>query len=693
MMLTRLADLPDWSQYDRIGLDTETRDPHLKELGPSVRRGGYIAGVSFATPDGQSFYLPMRHEGGGNYENPENVITYLKHQARFFRGDIVGMNLQYDLDYLLEEGVQFKPRFFRDLAVSGPLLLEPELVQMPDPQTGRMFWGEKFQHMNLNAQAARAGMAGKDESELVAWAKSVGLNPKADMWRAPAHRVDKYARVDAELPLDILAEHERDIRQEGLQNVFDLESRLLPVLVKMRRRGVRVDLSKLDRIEARAVQLEHMAMQEATRISGVTLTPDDTNTPAALAKAFLAAGITPPKTAKTKEYSITSPWMKGLDEPLAKAVLTAKKWNKVRLTFCESIKRHAVEHSPDNVRIHCTFNQLRQEQDDGEVRGAEFGRLSSSDPNLQQQPARDPEIGPLWRSIYLPDAGGKWACLDFSSQEPRLITHYAEVMANNNQLEFPKRIRWDKATRDSARAAAEACRTDPNWDNHSMMAGFIFGDAYNADAYRSGCKTAKGMRDSSKIIFLGKCYGMGGGKLCRQLDLPTRWMVRDTSKRGWHVVPADSDEGRDLKKAGARPFEMAGEAGQVILDKFAAGVPYVGALTKLVQDKAQREGFIRTLSGRKRRFARNPRTGEIVDAHKAGNGLIQGGAGDQTKLAMVMADDAGIEMQLQVHDELDLTIYTDDTAKELEHIMVTAVELRVPSRTDIETGPTWGEIK
>ena len=101
-----------------------------------------------------------------------------------------------------------------------------------------------------------------------------------------------------------------------------------------------------------------------------------------------------------------------------------------------------------------------------------------------------------------------------------MITHYAELMANSSQARFDLKIRWDKATRDSARAAAEACRTDPNWDNHSMMAGFIFGDDYKQADYMNpdsaGHKTAKHLRGNAKTTFLGKCYGMGGGKLCYQ---------------------------------------------------------------------------------------------------------------------------------------------------------------------------------
>lgn len=669
MDLPRLSELPDWRAYDRVGLDIETFDPYLKKTGPSVRTGGWIAGVSFAFPGGQSFYLPMRHQGGGNYPEPARVLEYLGRQAAHFRGEIVGANLQYDLDYLAEAGIKFTPRFFRDIQVSGPLLLQPELEPRKDPETGDWFYVEKQVSMSLDAQARRLGLGGKNEDELKAWAEAHGLDPKADMWRAPAGVVAKYARVDAELPLEVLAEHERAVEGQGLQEVFDLESRLLPVLLKMRRRGVRVDTSKLERIRNEAYGHEIRAYADLHRLTGVQLTPDDTNKSAALAKALEADGQKIRKT-KAGNPSVTSPWLHGLRTPAAKCILEAKKWNKIRLTFCESVERHAV-----NGRIHCTFNQLRQEQDDGGIRGAAFGRLSSSNPNLQQQPARDPEIGPMWRSLYLPDDGGQWACLDFSSQEPRMITHYAELTGCKGGAE-----------------AAEACRTDPDWDNHSMMAGFCFSE-YSAEAYRGGDKAMKELRSQAKIIFLGRCYGMGGGKLCVSLGLPTRRVVRDPRVREWKLVDADSPEGKALRLAGCKPFLVAGPEGQAILDKFNKGVPYIGQLAKMVQRKAERRGYIKTLSGRRCRFPRHPKTGELWQAHKGLNRLIQGSSADQTKIAMVKADEAGIRMQLQVHDEIDLTVWSRDEAEQLNEIMVQAVELNVPTRVDIEVGPSWGEIK
>jgi hypothetical protein len=140
---------------------------------------------------------------------------------------------------------------------------------------------------------------------------------------------------------------------------------------------------------------------------------------------------------------------------------------------------------------------------------------------------------------------------------------------------------------------------------------------------------------------------MGGGKLCTRLGLPTVWVVRDPEASRWTVYPVGSPEGKALRRGGARPFEMAGPEGQAILTKFDQGVPYIKALAKMVQKKAQRRGYVLTLLGRRCRFPIHPETGQLEYAHTGLNRLIQGSSADQTKLAMVIADDAGIRMQLQ----------------------------------------------
>ena len=697
MNLPRLSELPNWCDFKRVALDTETRDDKLKELGPGVRRGGYITGISFCCGDenGPAFYLPIRHEGGGNYDDPARVFEYLRDMVKHYRGEIIGANLPYDLDYLAEAGVVARNASFRDIMVAGPLLDEPAMTRVQDKQTGRWFWGEEFHQMGLDAQCARWNVQGKDDSKLRAWAEEHGLNPKSDMWKAPAHIVSPYAVQDVRAPMALLAKQEREIEAQNLGRVYDMENRLLPVLVKMRRRGVAVDMDKLEQIDMRALNRELNACKEVARLTGREMSPDDTNKSAALAAILQADGVKVPLTeqkisAKTGKAtggqpSVTSPWLRTLGTPLAAAILDAKRWNKIRTTFCASIREHQV-----SGRIHCTFNQLKAakegegDSDDGAI-GAAFGRLSSSDPNLQQQPARDPEIGPMWRSIYQPDDGGKWACLDFSSQEPRLITHYAGLVASDPSVFMEENVRA------AALAAEHACNKNADWDNHSMMASMMYDD-YSQAGYLSGDKRMKGLRGDAKTIFLGLCYGMGGGKLARSLGLPTKWVVKDTRTPQWVTHEINSPDGILLRKSGARPFEIAGDEGQMLLDRFNARVPYVKALQTMVRKKAEKLGYILTLAGRRCRFPRNPETGKMEWAHKGLNRLVQGSAGDQTKMAMVLADEAGIRLQLQVHDELNFTFYDYKEAEQLNQIMVEAIPLRVPTRCDVETGASWGEI-
>jgi len=119
--------LPSWANAKRVAIDTETRDDFLRELGPGVRRGGYMVGISFAIEDGPKYYLPFAHEGGGNLPK-EQVFAYMKEQSRVFRGTLVGAHLAYDLDYLWEQGIMFENvEFFRDVQIAEPLIDELQM--------------------------------------------------------------------------------------------------------------------------------------------------------------------------------------------------------------------------------------------------------------------------------------------------------------------------------------------------------------------------------------------------------------------------------------------------------------------------------------------------------------------------------------------------------------------------------------
>lgn len=611
-----VASLPSWSDAKRICVDIETHDPKLRELGPGVRRGGYICGVAFAIEDGPSFYLPIDHAGGGNLPK-EQVLEYLRDQSNAFTGTVVGTNLSYDLDFLAEVGVNFpQASWFRDVQVAEPLIDELQ------------------DRYSLDAIAARYGLAGKASDEMAAAAEAMGLRGHVGqhIWKLPAAHVAEYALQDVRLPLQLLRLQEREIERQNLERVWDLESRLLPVLVRMRRRGVLIDQRQLERVQAWSTKAEQESLDEIFRHTGVRVELGDVWGVKSYEKVCREIGAKPPMLGGGK-VSIKTEWLESLGHPVANAMVRARKVNKLRSTFVESIRAYMT-----NGRIHCTLNQLRRERDDGGLSGAAFGRLSSEHPNMQQQPARDPEMGPMWRSIYVPNEGGVWACLDYSQQEPRLLTHYAEVCKCAG-----------------AHQAAARYRVDPTTDNHSMMAEI------------TGLP-----RKQAKNIFLGLCYGMGSGKLAIQCGLPTR--------ESW-------------SEKHQRMMAVAGAEAQFVLDRFNERVPYVRGLAKLCEKQAMERGYLTTLMGRRCRFPMRSDKSGYDWAHKALNRLIQGGSADQTKAAMVEAEAAGYELQLQVHDELDLTVARREDADGLAEIMRNVVALRVPSKVDIETGPSWGEVR
>ena len=607
-----LGDLPSWADAKRIGIDIETCDPDLKKLGPSVRRGGFIAGVSFAIEDGPCHYLPFRH---GSDNLPEaQVLAYLRDNAKAFKGVAVGANFGYDLDWLEESGIVLSnAAWIRDVQIADPLI------------------NELHNSYSLNNIAIRWGIPGKDTDLLTQAAKDYGI-ATYEMYRLPARLVGPYAEQDAVLPLQLLRRQENMIDELDLWDIYNLESKVQPITVKMRRRGVRIDQDQLAKIEAWTLVEEKAALERVRQATGISIPVGGTNKKSLLVPALAKIGVKFRET-PSGQPEVTQAVLKQIHHPVADDIMHARKVEKLRNTFVTSIRRHMV-----NGRIHCTFNQMRRTAQDGDSRGARFGRMSSEHPNMQQQPARD-EFAKMWRAIYIPDHPGeqRWLCADFSQQEPRMLTHYAELCG------LPR-----------AKEAADRYRNDPSTDNHQMMA-----DMAEID------------RDRAKQIYLSLCYGMGGATLASRLGLPTVW----------------KDMGNGRRR------EIAGKEAQALLDKFNQRAPFIHLLAKRCEDAVRARGCIRTILGRLLHFPMRPDGNGYDWLHKGISRLIQGGSADQMKKSMVDVDAAGFEMQLQVHDELDLSFEHDSEAKQIGEIMVAAVPLNVPSKVDLEAGPNWGAIE
>jgi DNA polymerase I-like protein with 3'-5' exonuclease and polymerase domains len=619
-----LAALPSWRDAKRVAIDLETRDEQLRELGPGVRRGAYIVGVAFRIEDhGRGYYLPTAHLLGKNLDAAK-VLGYLRDQAAHFSGEIVGANLPYEIDFLAEAGVEFaKVRRYLDVQVADPLI------------------NEHHRDYSLEAIGHRWVGVGKDEGLLEQAAKAYGIrDPKGGMWRLPAEYVGQYAEQDVALPLRVLRAQEAKIEKQDLHRIWDLESRVLPVLVRMTRRGVRVDTQRLDAVEQWSIAEERAALAQVAHHSGVALDVGQVTQPQAVLRVLKACGIQPGRTA-TGKPKIDKDLLEKSKHPACGAVRRAKQCNQLRSTFVEGIRKHMTR-----GRIHCSFKQLKGQDDAvtlsngtkraGAQRGPAYGRISAVNPNLQQQPARDPEIGPMWRAIYLPEEWGQWAADDYSQQEPRMAVHYAGL-----------------AKLGGAAAAVQMYCDNPDIDSHQMFADL----------------TGLGRKDA-KQTYLAITYGMGGKKFCHGMGLPTKWMH---SRRRGELI------------------EVAGEAGQAILDEFDRRAPFLRELAKMCERRANARGYLVTLGGRRCRFPLR-KDGPGYDwTYKALNRLIQGSSADQTKQALVDLDAAGHYIQLQVHDEVDGTVRDRAEGEAIAHTMAHCMKLLVPTKVDVEMGPSWGE--
>lgn len=632
-----MASLPSWKGAKRIAYDVETKDTDLRALGIGARRpGNYIAGFSFAIEDGPKFYLPIRHQGGDNLD-AANVIRYFKAQASDFTGDLVGANLAYDLDWSLNEEIDFKQvRYFRDIQIADPLIYE------------------LHRSYSLQNIALRYNMPGKKEDMLRKAAKEFGVDPKAGMWQLAARYVGDYGEEDAVQPLGILRKQERIIEDEDLWQVWNLESKVLPVLVRMRRRGVKIDEKKLEQIENWSLAEEAKALDEVKRLTGHHVAVGDVWKPEVLVKPLEHIGIQLERTAKGKP-SVRKDVLNEIDHPVAKHLLWARKVNKLRTTFAKSVRQYTI-----NGRIHCTFNQIAIEEEEGDQKGARYGRLSCVNPNLQQQPARD-EFAKEWRQVYVAEEGEIWGSNDYSQQEPRWTTHFAAISKLSSS--------------DIAQEACAAYHADPKLDNHDFMA-----------------KLTGLPRKSAKNIYLGLCYGEGGAKLCRDLGLPTRWALaygRGRDRQMEYFADQQEAIAARQKRGEGYAFETAGEEGQKVIDKFDERAPFIKQLADKAKSLANSRGYIITAGGRKLHFPQNP-DGSFDWTHKALNRLIQGTSADQVKEALVQIDAAGYFITLQIHDEIAGSFKSEAQAKEVAEIMRNVMQAKVPFRVDTECGASWG---
>ena len=612
-------ELPDITGAAKIAIDVETRDPNLKRNGPGWPTGdGEVVGYAIAV-DGWSTYIPIRHFGGGNLD--EKIVNRWLKKVFECPADKIMHNAQYDLGWIKHMGFTVNGRII-DTMIIASLLDE-----------------NRFSY-SLNALAYDLLNKTKSEKGLNAAAQEFGVDPKAEMWKMPAMYVGPYAEADAELTLELWNYFSVKLTQEDLWGVANLELDLLPCLVDMTMRGVRVDVNRVERTRDSLLKREREVMKELKRVAGTGV---EIWAAQSLAKSFDNLGINYPKTQKGAP-SFTKLFLQEHSHPVAKLIVEARNLNKTSGTFINSIMKHC--HA--DGRIHSHINQLRS--DDG---GTVSGRISMRNPNLQQIPARDPIFGPMIRSLFLPEEGEQWAAIDFSQQEPRILVHYAHVYGKTRGIEL-----------EGASEFVQAYNEKPETDFHSLVA-----------------EMASIPRKQAKTINLGLIYGMGVNKMSEELDIDVdeaKVLVKQYHARVPFVKGLMSGVMNRLndKTSGGSLRSLLGRK-----CRFDSWEPDTFAMNKALPFKEAVAAYGPT-TRLKRAFT-----------YKALNRLIQASAADMTKKSMVELYKMGKLPLLQIHDELAMSVTSLEEAQEIAKVMENAVPLEVPNVCDIEMGPSWGEAK
>ena len=603
---------PDVKGIQQVAIDLETHDPEIKNLGGGwATNKGFVVGVAISF-EGFDGYFPVRHERGGNFSE-EEVKKWL---VKLFKEDpiVICHNAVYDLGWLRRWGVECNVTKVYDTLIAAPLVDENRYSYSLD-SLSKDYLGER-----------------KQGNLLEEFGKEHGFKAIEYMHMVPVEIAGIYAEQDTRLTLKLWEFLRVEIQKQGLTDIFNLETDLLRLLLEMRWKGVRVDLEKAEKTKKFFKSEEEKIYQNIKKETGIDIGSSDIYAAASLQKIFDKLGEKYELTEKNKQAKISNTLMRESDNPLIQSISVAREYNKAHTTFIDSILKHQVD-----GRIHAEINQLK-----GEYGGTVSGRLSMNNPNLQQVPARNEAIGPKIRSLFLPEEGEKWASLDYSQQEPRLLVHYAQ----KHGLEGAETlIKFFHEGKDFHQVTAE-------------MAGIS--------------------RKEAKTIGLGLMYGMGIAKLADSLDI-------------------SPDQAKALKKKYNDNVQFLNNI-IVRATRYTEQNGFINTLLgrrcrfELWENKDFYDKRMMSYENAKKTWAWTEM--KRAGTYRALNRLIQGSAADQTKKAMVdLWKNLGVIPMIQIHDELNVSIANETQVKEIKEIMESAVELHVPVKCDAEIGDNWGEIK
>lgn len=537
---------------------------------------------------------------------------------------VVGANLQYELEGLDSLGISIAGRLL-DVQVAEALIDE-----------------EQASGYSLEAISLRHLGTPKNETLLRDACDAYGLKePKSSLWKLPAKYVGPYAEYDANCVLRILKHQLEKISAEHLEEIFTLESKILPLLWQMRKRGVPVNLDAAQilskDLERKEAEIEMELMKSMGFLVDVWKTKH-------LQQIFARKHIQFPTT-ELGNPSFTGEFLQGFSDPDIQRVHQIRTLSKMRRDFVDGwVLKHAVK-----GRIHPQWKQLAS--DDG---GTRTGRMACANPNAQQVPAgkfrttgKVNDIGRAIRALFVSDTG-HWAKFDYKQQEPRILTHFANLCGFTG----------------------------------APLAAMAYQSNKEMDFYQYIVESAGIDRRVAKDMYLGLCYGMGIKKLCAKLGKSVddgKKIIDDFNLR----VPFVKEIAESCERS-------------------AATRGYVKTLC------GRRRHFNRwePIDGYKRRTD----NGEVVfplplreaeerwpnvklvraDTRKALNALIQGSAADMVKVSLLKVhEECEVLPYLAVHDELDYGVSGEAEAGDILRRLESSVNMTVPIYADMKIGRHW----
>lgn len=623
------AELPDLRGLRTpLALDVENKDEGLAAGRGSgwPMRAGHICGLAAAW-EGGSFYAPTRHPETENLPE-ENVRRWVAdHVAAGVR--IVTHHGSHDWGWM---GTDWGVR-------------PPDGSQLEDTEALAAVVDENQFSYELNALCRWRGVPGKDEVALREAAAAYGWHGsdvKGNMWRMPGRYVGPYGEQDAVSTLELYNSLAPELDAQELTPAYRLEMDIVPLVLEMRRRGVRVNLDKaVETRDALRVRRDAALADLSERLGLTGLRIEDIRQLSNLERWHDAHKIVYQRTAKTDRGSFhggVKGWMTKHPHWLPRLISKADQLEDMASKFCQTF---ILDYS-HRGRLHASINQFR-----GEEGGTRSHRFSYSDPPLQQMPERVEEWAALIRDQFEPEEGQVWGSFDYSQQEYRLIVHFAVLLGCTG-----------------ADVAAEKYRQDPKTDFHVYVSEI------------TGLE-----RRPAKDTNFAKSFGAGIPKFAAMINKSVE-EAGDIYRQYDRELPFVKQLSQACQSAAdRRGFIRLLDGARRHFDLWELSWREPGEEYKSPRPLAlARE----TWEGRKIRRAYT---------HKAMSALIQGSAARQTKEAMRECGRLGHVPLLQMHDELGFSLTSLKMGREVLVAMRDVRQLEVPMLVDGELGPSWGRAK